>query len=1019
MKEQWREVVLIVFLVAISIFLFSKQAVTVSESIIITEICPSGCALTDHQWIEIYNKSSEPIDLAGWKFWEGGVNHGLTLSPSSTVTSTILSSGAYAVITQNDRIFFGDHPSVTSTVFDSAWTTLTKTGEEIGIKKGNGIDDFVEQFVYASVDKYSLERIHPNGDPASMLEWKEHPDASTPGSENYWWVQSGEGSVNRIPYAQFTLPTSTLVGETVIFDAFASSDFEGFIERYVWMIEGLEYEGVSVEYVFTATGTKHISLTVYDTASASSTISRDIEVVSLTDDEEIIQRPPPRIFINEFLSDPHSGEKEWIELYNSEDGDVVLGGYTLYDGVGKIANVTGTIEAFGFRTAYLTSSKLNQTGDRIVLMDPTGDVVDSVSYGNWEDGDITDNAGAPKKGYSTARNSDGEDTDIDQSDFSYTITPTPNFPNNITADPVPVPPQVVNSPIVYSQEATQTKLTFPDGSVVVSEFVSAPSTGVVEFVELYNTTSDSISLEGWILRDGSGANTTLVGTISAWGFFVIDKPKGSLNNAGDLIMLLDPSGKEIDRVVYGNWNGEDSAVAAPSKGQSAARTDSVFDFRITDLITKGSINQIVQNSVSGGDRVNTSTSSTLSSSDSDLSIDLFSPEFLPIITEVLPNPLGADTQNEYVELYNPFDRDISLAGLFLDDIEGGSKPYAFSADSMLRSHEYRVWYSKDTKLSFANTSDSVRILDSEHTVLQEVEYFGAKENKSYTSGADMWFWTSELSPNTENPLAPLPDVVSDTRAKTTAAKTAVKTTLAQVRNFDVGTPVTMDGVVLVPPGVLSTQYVYVGSESGIGIQVYSYKKEFPEIASGDKVVISGELSEVSGEMRVKLASLGDVELVHSATTTLIAPYPVAVVDVGESYEGGLVEVTGEITGVKGSYIYLDDGTDEVKLYIRGGSGIDKNMFVEGARARVAGIVQETKSGYHISPRDQSDVVVENNEVRGEKIEAENSLEPSYSSTQLVRVAIILFAGFALVLGSRLYGVKMIEFIRSRIHKREH
>jgi hypothetical protein len=132
MKEQWREIVLIVFVIALSIFLFTKNVKTVSENIIITEICPSGCAAADHQWIEIYNKSSLPVDLSGWKFFEGGVNHGLTISSSSTDSSTIILPGAYAIIAQNDKIFFEDYPETTSTVFDSAWTTLNKTGEEIG-----------------------------------------------------------------------------------------------------------------------------------------------------------------------------------------------------------------------------------------------------------------------------------------------------------------------------------------------------------------------------------------------------------------------------------------------------------------------------------------------------------------------------------------------------------------------------------------------------------------------------------------------------------------------------------------------------------------------------------------------------------------------------------------------------------------------------------------------------------------------------------------------------------------------
>ncbi len=1023
MKEQWREIVLIVFVIALSIFLFTKNVQTVSESIIITEICPSGCAATDHQWIEIYNKSVEPVDLNGWKFWEGGINHGLSVSPSSTITSTILLPGAYAIIAQNDKMFFADHSETTSTVFDSAWTTLNKTGEEIGIKKGSGSDDFVEKFVYAGVNNYSLERISGDGEPDDILQWKEHITSSTPGRENYWWAYSTEEVSNHAPIARIEGSTSAMVDESVFLDASESSDLETSIERYVWTIENEEYEGVSVIYAFATTGTKQIFLTVYDTEEVSSTVSHRIEILPLAESESEDEpaqggsasggetpSSTPKIVINEFLSDPISPEKEWIELYNAGEENVLLDGFTLYDGVGKIATVTGTILASGFKVVYLSSSKLNQSGDSIILKSLEQDIIDTVVYG-----DEDDNAPIPGKAHSIARVSDGEDADTDHIDFAYTITPTPGSPNNIT------PKEIVSSPTqtggnnstVVTPETP--KPTFAEGSILINEFVSIPSDNKTEFVELLNTASSSTSLDGWIFQEGSLAKTTLTGTIVSGQFFVIEKPKGSLNNSGDLLILSDPSGKEIDRVVYGEWNDEDVAAKAPPKGTSLMRvldTDSgnyEEDFVITETITRGSGNVFTPKEESGSRPTSTiiSTSSTIPK---DVGFGIienrYSSEFIPVIVELLPNPVGSDTQNEYVELFNPYDRDIYLAGLLLDDGEGGSKPYQFPEDMILGKGEYRTFYSKDTKLSLTNSGESVRIVDSEGLVLYEIEYVSSREGKSYTYGGDMWFWTLELTPNKPNPRTPTTDV-SKSKVKTVTAKPIVKTTLTDVRNFDVGTTVSLMGTVVVEPGVMSSQYFYIAGSPGL--QIYSYKKDFPVLARGDKVQITGELAETSGEIRLKIDTAADIQVVGQSD--YYTPLELAIADIDEPYEGWLTEIKGEITGIKGSYVYLDDGTDEVRLYIRGGSGIDKSLFVEGARASVTGIVQETKSGYMVSPRDVKDVRIEGI-VKGEKIELVEE-EKNYSRVEIKRAFVFLLAGLAIVLGIKLYGVQIFDFFKKK------
>ncbi|MFH1745070.1 MAG: lamin tail domain-containing protein [bacterium] len=102
--------------------------------------------------------------------------------------------------------------------------------------------------------------------------------------------------------------------------------------------------------------------------------------------------------------------------------------------------------------------------------------------------------------------------------------------------------------------------------VSINEFVSDPADGGGEWIELYNNTNKIIDLAGWTIEDGTAKKTILSGTISESGasrYFVVEKPKGSLNNAGDLIILRDTSGKIIDRVVYGDWNDGSASNNAP------------------------------------------------------------------------------------------------------------------------------------------------------------------------------------------------------------------------------------------------------------------------------------------------------------------------------------------------------------------------------------------------------------------------------------------------------------------------
>jgi len=138
--------------------------------------------------------------------------------------------------------------------------------------------------------------------------------------------------------------------------------------------------------------------------------------------------------INEIYSNTDTGEIEWIELYNPNSQVLNLTNYTIEDNTpANQKNLsTYSISASGYLVLYKGtdfSFILNNDSD-ILKLKKSGSVVDQVAYGNYDDGNLSDNAPAPAKGQSIARMPNGKDTNIDNNDFQIAVTPTPGAINN-------------------------------------------------------------------------------------------------------------------------------------------------------------------------------------------------------------------------------------------------------------------------------------------------------------------------------------------------------------------------------------------------------------------------------------------------------------------------------------------------------------------------------------------------------------------------------------------------------------
>ncbi|MCK4416309.1 MAG: lamin tail domain-containing protein, partial [Thermoplasmatales archaeon] len=131
-------------IIVLSTFTLSSMTIAYDmETIRINEIMynPAG-ADTGHEWIEIYNNADYAINITGWRLYEQGVNHTLSLKNGSME----IPADGFAVIADNYLTFLIDYPSYSGTLIDSSFK-LSNTGEYLAIK--NDVFEIIDEVTYA------------------------------------------------------------------------------------------------------------------------------------------------------------------------------------------------------------------------------------------------------------------------------------------------------------------------------------------------------------------------------------------------------------------------------------------------------------------------------------------------------------------------------------------------------------------------------------------------------------------------------------------------------------------------------------------------------------------------------------------------------------------------------------------------------------------------------------------------------------------------------------------------------
>lgn len=122
-----------------------------------------------------------------------------------------------------------------------------------------------------------------------------------------------------------------------------------------------------------------------------------------------------------------------------------------------------------------------------------------------------------------------------------------------------------------------------------------------------------------------------------------------------------------------------------------------------------------------------------------------------VINEIFPNPDTKDDTGEWIELYNYSASTIQLAGMVLDDNEGGSKP--FNLEGILESGQLLLLYKETTKLELNNDQETIRLMSTSGQIIDSYTYTNASQNSTYAripDGSSNWQKIENPTPNQPN-----------------------------------------------------------------------------------------------------------------------------------------------------------------------------------------------------------------------------------------------------------------------------
>lgn len=746
-------------------------------TIIINEVAWAGTrANSQHEWIELYNTTSTPVDMTGWtlKFKELGTG---TVLASIDLSANTIGGTSYFLLERFELATSVTANLVYTNTFDLADAGMT------------------------------LELL----DNTSTLV-----DSANSNGGNW---PAGVGAPD---YCSMARSANQLDADT----AWTTGAILPFVlDEKGFLICG----SPAVDNNLAPTPTNANTFTPTPT---------NIPTFTSTATPNITPNATRTLIINEvaWMGTRSNTSADWFEIYNPGTTNINLSGWTLTTSSGLTVFLEGEARAGSFfliesiddnaiinwKADYIitTADPFKNEGDSLILTDPSGTIVDTANSngGAWPAGTDYPDACSMERipgqldsdtAWVTSTGSSGAICGTPKtrnSSLPLTATPTKTATGTITPTPTKVP-SFANTYLVINEIA----------------WMGTEANQFDEWIEIFNPNDFPVNLSGWVLKAPTGPmNVHLSGNIKSGGYFLIVREKkevvsniipdqiaswSPLSDIGEDIDLVAPDGRVKDSIktINGNWPAGSLYPERCSMERGGAALPGKKGYWLTDQWQIKTGEDAGKNTICGSPRwVNwavdvtptitrtpTKTATPYRSSTPYLTpTRTKTPKRSPTPTrnvnatpvpavylnEVLPQPRfdwngdgKVDTGDEFVEIINVGIRTITITGWSIDDQDGDSPKYTIP-DMSIAPGAKIAFFSSDTGLLFSTGGDSVRLFMGSGVISDAFSYEVVKTpNQSWCrlpDGRGQWFFGCAPTVKTNNKIAE--SAISGNRVETIA-----------------------------------------------------------------------------------------------------------------------------------------------------------------------------------------------------------------------------------------------------------
>lgn len=530
-----------------------------------------------------------------------------------------------------------------------------------------------------------------------------------------------------------------------------------------------------------------------------------------------------------------------------------------------------------------------------------------------------------------------------------------------------------------------------------------------EFIELYNPNNHLVDISGYELRDSSKGFTIQSVVLGPFEYrsFPYSETGITLNNDSDVVTFSDVPGDTLMTVKYSDaQEGQAYALSSNEFFWTSSPTPSA-----QNEITKNDLLQET-NDVHDTKTISNDSNSKEAAGGDDSEMQKAQSYRFVSISEFLPNPSGADADGEWIELYNYGSEIVDLRGWQIDDESGGSSSFDLTGKK-IASGDRLVLSRSETGISLNNTQDSVRLIDPWGVEVDAVRYVHTPQTDSAfaRNARGVWEWTSSPTPGTENVItAPQNKSKAKVQKKPdTKSKAYIALSIAEILKREKGDLVSLEGYIVVPPGIISKR-MFIVEQDGSFIQVYKSKGDVPELSMGQKIALRGKVSVTQGETRVLLQESDDLAVLDGSKN--VDPIDIISSGIRDEHFNQLVMFNAVLEKREGNELFFVTEAGVIRVYLSQGSEINSKRLTEGDQYTVVGVVRKRDEQLFVYPRFESDIRHQALDISNDRIDSGIEAHAAHQAAALGENTGLDMRIILIIAGTALLGAWIVYRFRS-------